>query len=120
GLAQLHQLRGRVGRGKERSRCVLLYKAPLGVQSQARLKVMRDTTDGFRIAEEDLRLRGPGDVLGTRQTGEQQFRVVDLARDAHLVARAADLAVRIAQSRPLLAEALISTWSPASGDYVNV
>jgi ATP-dependent DNA helicase RecG len=120
GLAQLHQLRGRVGRGKERSRCVLLYKAPLGSQSQARLKVMRDTTDGFRIAEEDLRLRGPGDVLGTRQTGEQQFRVVDLARDAHLVGHAADLAVRIAESSPQLAEALIATWSPASGDYVNV
>ena len=86
GLAQLHQLRGRVGRGPEHSRCILLYKAPLGAQSQARLKVLRESNDGFRIAEEDLRLRGPGDVLGTRQTGEQQFRVADLAVDAHLVA----------------------------------
>ena len=100
GLAQLHQLRGRVGRGPQLSRCILLYKAPLGAQSQARLKVLRESNDGFRIAEEDLRLRGPGDVLGTRQTGEQQFRVADLTVDAHLVARAADIAERIAQSQP--------------------
>jgi ATP-dependent DNA helicase RecG len=120
GLAQLHQLRGRVGRGSQRSQCILLFKAPLGVQSRARLKVMRDTTDGFRIAEEDLRLRGPGDVLGTRQTGEQLFRVADLATDAHLVGRAAELASRIALTRPDLADALIATWSPGSGDYTNV
>ena len=120
GLAQLHQLRGRVGRGTQHSRCILLYKAPLGAQSQARLKVLRESNDGFRIAEEDLRLRGPGDVLGTRQTGEQQFRVADLAVDAHLVARAADVAERIAQSQPRIAEAMIATWSPGSGDYTNV
>ncbi len=120
GLAQLHQLRGRVGRGPQLSRCILLYKAPLGAQSQARLKVLRESNDGFRIAEEDLRLRGPGDVLGTRQTGEQQFRVADLTVDAHLVARAADIAERIAQSQPRIAEAMIATWSPGSGDYTNV
>jgi ATP-dependent DNA helicase RecG len=120
GLAQLHQLRGRVGRGSRRSQCVLLFKPPLGVQSRTRLKVMRDTNDGFRIAEEDLKLRGPGEVLGTRQTGEQQFRVADLTVDAHLVARAADLAGQIAAGHPEIAEALITTWSPGSGDYTNV
>ena len=120
GLAQLHQLRGRVGRGRERSHCVLLYKAPLGEQSRARLKVMRETQDGFRIAEEDLKQRGPGDVLGTRQTGEQQFRVADLAIDAHLVGRATDLAARIIATRPDVADALVATWSPPNTDYTQV
>ena len=69
GLAQLHQLRGRIGRGSEASTCLLLYKEPLGEMSKARLKVIRETTDGFRIAEEDLKLRGEGDVLGIRQSG---------------------------------------------------
>jgi ATP-dependent DNA helicase RecG len=75
GLAQLHQLRGRVGRGTARSACLLLYRAPLGETARARLAVMRETEDGFRIAEEDLRLRGEGDVLGTRQSGMPGFRV---------------------------------------------
>jgi len=75
GLAQLHQLRGRIGRGRERSTCLLLYKAPLGETAKARLAIMRETEDGFRIAEEDLRLRGEGDVLGTRQSGLPVFRV---------------------------------------------
>ncbi len=120
GLAQLHQLRGRVGRGRERSHCVLLYKTPLGEQSLARLKVMRETQDGFRIAEEDLKQRGPGDVLGTRQTGEQQFRVADLATDAHLVGRATDIAARIIAARPDVADALVATWSPPNADYTQV
>jgi ATP-dependent DNA helicase RecG len=75
GLAQLHQLRGRIGRGAERSTCLLLYKAPLGETAKARLEIMRETEDGFRIAEEDLRLRGEGEVLGTRQSGLPGFRV---------------------------------------------
>ena len=75
GLAQLHQLRGRIGRGSERSTCLLLYRAPLGETAKARLAIMRETEDGFRIAEEDLRLRGEGDVLGTRQSGMPGFRV---------------------------------------------
>ena len=75
GLAQLHQLRGRIGRGTERSTCLLLYRAPLGETAKARLAIMRETEDGFRIAEEDLRLRGEGDVLGTRQSGMPGFRV---------------------------------------------
>ena len=75
GLAQLHQLRGRVGRGSARSTCLLLYKAPLGETAKARLAILRETEDGFRIAEEDLRLRGEGDVLGTRQSGMPGFRL---------------------------------------------
>jgi len=75
GLAQLHQLRGRIGRGSGRSTCLLLYKEPLGETAKARLSIMRETQDGFRIAEEDLRLRGEGDVLGTRQSGMPGFRV---------------------------------------------
>ena len=78
GLAQLHQLRGRIGRGAERSTCLLLYKAPLGETAKARLAIMRETEDGFRIAEEDLRLRGEGDVLGTRQSGMPGFRIARL------------------------------------------
>ena len=78
GLSQLHQLRGRIGRGHERSTCLLLYRAPLGETAKARLAIMRDTEDGFRIAEEDLRLRGEGDLLGTRQSGMPGFRVARL------------------------------------------
>jgi ATP-dependent DNA helicase RecG len=75
GLAQLHQLRGRIGRGREKSTCLLVYRPPLGEFAKARLAIMRETEDGFRIAEEDLRLRGEGDVLGTRQSGMPGFRV---------------------------------------------
>ena len=85
GLAQLHQLRGRVGRGADKSSCVLLYRGPLGETSKARLSIMRDTEDGFRIAEEDLRLRGAGEVLGTRQSGLPQFRLADLEAHSDLL-----------------------------------
>ena len=78
GLAQLHQLRGRVGRGAGRSSCLLLYKGPLGEAARARLEILRETEDGFRIAEEDLRLRGEGDVLGARQAGVPGFRLARL------------------------------------------
>ena len=90
GLAQLHQLRGRVGRGAARSSCVLLYKAPLGEVSKSRIGIMRETEDGFRIAEEDLRLRGEGEVLGTRQSGMPGFRLADLSVHAGLLAVARD------------------------------
>jgi ATP-dependent DNA helicase RecG len=85
GLAQLHQLRGRVGRGSDKSTCLLLYKAPLGEASKARLEILRETEDGFRIAEEDLRLRGEGEVLGTRQAGTQGFRLARLEIHASLL-----------------------------------
>jgi ATP-dependent DNA helicase RecG len=85
GLAQLHQLRGRVGRGADESSCVLLYAQPLGATAKARIEILRETEDGFRIAEEDLRLRGAGEVLGTKQSGLPQFRLADLAAHADLV-----------------------------------
>ncbi len=90
GLAQLHQLRGRVGRGRERSTCLLLYRSPLGETAKARLSAMRETEDGFRIAEEDLRLRGEGDLLGTRQSGMPGFRIARLERHGTLLAAARD------------------------------
>jgi ATP-dependent DNA helicase RecG len=90
GLAQLHQLRGRVGRGAARSTCLLLYKAPLGETAKARLAIMRETEDGFRIAEEDLRLRGEGDVLGTRQSGMPGFRIARLDVHGALIEAARD------------------------------
>ena len=87
GLSQLHQLRGRVGRGARQSHCVLLYKPPLGDLAKERLAVLRDTNDGFVVAQRDLELRGPGEVLGTRQTGLPDYRVANLVRDAELMPR---------------------------------
>src|SRR5208337_3685521 len=93
GLAQLHQLRGRVGRGTGRSSCLMLYKGPLGETARARLETLRETEDGFRIAEEDLRLRGEGDVLGARQAGAPGFRFARLEVHGGLLARAREEAV---------------------------
>jgi ATP-dependent DNA helicase RecG len=90
GLAQLHQLRGRIGRGEEKSTCILLYATPLGETARARIEILRETDDGFRIAEEDLRLRGGGEVLGTRQSGLPEFRLADLAVHGELLAVARD------------------------------
>jgi ATP-dependent DNA helicase RecG len=105
GLAQLHQLRGRVGRGTERSSCLLLYKAPLSETAKARLSVMRETEDGFRIAEEDFRLRGEGDVLGTRQSGMPGFRLANVAVHGKLLQAARDDAALILARDPKLASA---------------
>jgi ATP-dependent DNA helicase RecG len=102
GLAQLHQLRGRVGRGAERSTCLLLYKGPLGETAKARLAIMRETDDGFRIAEEDLRLRGEGDVLGTRQSGEPGFRIARLDVHGKLLSAARDDAALVLSRDPKL------------------
>ena len=110
GLAQLHQLRGRVGRGTEASACVLLYQPPLTEMARRRLEVMRSTGDGFVIAEKDLELRGPGELLGTRQTGMLRFRVADLARDSEQLDRAAELAGELEESDPERAGALIERW----------
>jgi ATP-dependent DNA helicase RecG len=103
GLAQLHQLRGRIGRGSEASTCLLLYKEPLGEMSKARLGVIRETTDGFRIAEEDLKLRGEGDVLGIRQSGLPGYRIARSEVHAQLIAQARDEALRIMKENPKLA-----------------
>jgi ATP-dependent DNA helicase RecG len=102
GLAQLHQLRGRIGRGSEASTCLLLYKEPLNEMSTARLKVIRETTDGFRIAEEDLKLRGEGDVLGTRQSGLPGYRIARSDVHAQLITQARDEALRILKDDPKL------------------
>jgi len=110
GLAQLHQLRGRVGRGSVKSSCVLLYQTPLSGMARQRLDVLRETNDGFRIAEKDLELRGPGEVLGTRQTGQMSLRIADLARDAHLlpsIQRAGEILLR---ENPDRIERLIDRW----------
>ena len=103
GLSQLHQLRGRVGRGEKASSCVLLYRAPLGETAKARIAVMRQTEDGFRIAEEDLKLRGEGDILGTRQSGIQSFRVARLDVHGDLLEIARDDARLILTRDPELA-----------------
>ena len=102
GLAQLHQLRGRVGRGGEKSSCLLLYQAPLGETAEARIKIMRETEDGFRIAEEDLRLRGAGELLGTRQSGLPVFRIADVDAQRNLLAAAYDDARMILDRDPEL------------------
>jgi ATP-dependent DNA helicase RecG len=110
GLAQLHQLRGRVGRGATASSCVLLYQAPLSAMARQRLETMRQTSDGFVIAEKDLELRGPGELLGTRQTGLASFRVADLARDAALLPRVQRLAEDLLRDRPDIADRLVARW----------
>ena len=121
GLSQLHQLRGRVGRGTTESFCVLLYHGPLSANSRQRLAVMRETNDGFRIAEKDLELRGPGEVLGTRQTGLAQMKIADLERDADLLERVAPLAEALLATQPEAAQPLIRRWlGEESGRYGQV
>ncbi len=119
GLAQLHQLRGRVGRGSVESFCVLMYHAPLSKQGRERLSVMRETTDGFKIAEKDLELRGPGEVLGTRQTGMMQFKIADLQRDADLLTRVKQVAGQM-QGYPQHVEPMIRRWLGVGEEYGNV
>lgn len=110
GLAQLHQLRGRVGRGSAVSRCVLLYQAPLSQMARERLETMRQTNDGFLIAEKDLELRGPGELLGTRQTGLAAFRMADLARDADMLPGVHALAERLLAEAPEVADRVVGRW----------
>jgi ATP-dependent DNA helicase RecG len=110
GLAQLHQLRGRVGRGNQLSHCVLLYQAPLGDVSKQRLSVMRESNDGFYIAEQDLLIRGPGELLGSRQTGLQQLSVADLERDGHLLPQVKTMAEQLVNTHPHHVDAIIKRW----------
>ncbi|WP_264289668.1 ATP-dependent DNA helicase RecG [Duffyella gerundensis] len=119
GLAQLHQLRGRVGRGAIASHCVLLYKAPLSKTAQKRLQVLRDSNDGFVIAQCDLEIRGPGELLGTRQTGNAAFRVADLLRDQAMIPEVQRVARHIHQHYPQQAQALIERWLPETERYTN-
>jgi len=117
GLSQLHQLRGRVGRGSQSSHCVLLYSAPLSGNGAARLKIMRETNDGFKIAEKDLEIRGPGEVLGTRQTGDMQFRIADLQRDAHLLPEVKRVAIKLLEHHADNVDPLIGRWLGHSEQY---
>ncbi len=120
GLAQLHQLRGRVGRGSTQSSCVLLYDPSAGPMARERLNIMRQTNDGFRIAEKDLELRGPGEVLGTRQTGMMQFRVADLARDQELLERIPEVATRLLEESPDQAKKLVQRWIGDAARFAGV
>ncbi|QFT86725.1 ATP-dependent DNA helicase RecG [Halomonas sp. THAF12] len=121
GLSQLHQLRGRVGRGATASFCVLLYHPPLSDHSRKRLTVMRETNDGFRIAEQDLEIRGPGEVLGTRQTGLAQMKIADLERDADLLPRISPLAEALLAEHPEASRPLIRRWlGEEAGRYGQV
>jgi len=120
GLAQLHQLRGRVGRGTAASTCVLLYRAPLSPLARERLKVIRATNDGFEIARRDLALRGPGELLGTRQTGLAQLRVADLMRDAQLLPKVQQCAEQLLEANPEASVALAARWIGAGERYGRV
>lgn len=120
GLAQLHQLRGRVGRGDKQSSCVLLYQAPLSRFAKSRLQVMRETNDGFKIAEKDLEIRGPGEFLGTRQTGMEQFRIADLQRDQELIALVNSVGAELLQQYPDRAEKIINRWLGRRENYATV
>ena len=119
GLAQLHQLRGRVGRGAAASSCVLMYKAPLSQLARERLAVMRETSDGFRIAEKDLELRGPGELLGTRQTGLAGFRIADPIRDAALLPQVQAAADALLDREPQMADRLIQRWIGQAVRYAD-
>ena len=110
GLSQLHQLRGRVGRGSAQSHCVLLYQSPLSPLGAERLRVMRATCDGFLIAEKDLQVRGAGEFLGTRQTGYRQYKVANLQRDHALLPPIAEVAIQLLQKNPVLARSIAKRW----------
>ncbi len=120
GLSQLHQLRGRVGRGAKASFCALLYKTPLSQNGQERLSILRESNDGFVIAEKDLELRGPGELLGTKQTGDMGFRVAKLERDDHLLTQAHYVAEQVLKDYPVNAETLLKRWLPEAPRYAYV
>jgi ATP-dependent DNA helicase RecG len=120
GLSQLHQLRGRVGRGDQASACVLMYRGNLSENARTRLGVMRDTNDGFEIARKDLELRGPGEVLGTRQTGLLQLKVADLQRDQALLPRVAEVADVLLEKNTSSVKAIIARWKGEALRYGQV
>lgn len=119
GLSQLHQLRGRVGRGSVESFCLLMYRAPLSYTGKQRLQIMRETTDGFKIAEKDLEIRGPGEVLGTKQTGQMQFKIADLQRDADLLDKVQELAQEV-NTNLALAASITERWLSSNARYGQV
>jgi ATP-dependent DNA helicase RecG len=120
GLAQLHQLRGRVGRGAQKSSCILMYHGPLSRDGRARLAALRETNDGFEIARRDLALRGPGEVLGTRQSGMLQLHIADLVRDQALIPKIEQAAELLLQHYPERVPLLISRWLGEAARYGEV
>ncbi|HEX7028541.1 MAG TPA: ATP-dependent DNA helicase RecG [Gammaproteobacteria bacterium] len=120
GLAQLHQLRGRVGRGRKNSSCVLMYKAPLSIKARQRLDIMRKYNDGFEIAKKDLEIRGPGELLGTRQTGLMAFHIADIVRDADLLPRVQEAAALLYRDYPQTVQPIIDRWLGARQQFHRV
>lgn len=120
GLSQLHQLRGRVGRGSDDSFCILMYQSPLSQTARQRLGILRETQDGFVIAEKDLQLRGPGEVLGTRQTGQLQFKIANLARDGDLLEQVHQTANQLLTELPQAIQPLIARWIGNASQYAEV
>jgi len=120
GLSQLHQLRGRVGRGKEASHCVLMFKSPLSENGKQRLAIMRKTNSGFEIARKDLQLRGPGEVLGTKQTGLMQMKIADIVRDEYLLDDVKGVAEKILKKQPKYVNQLVQRWIGRAQQYVDI
>ena len=120
GLSQLHQLRGRVGRGSAASVCLLMYQGPLGPVAKERLTIMRETADGFEIARRDLEIRGPGEFLGARQSGQAMLRFADLERDQWLVEKARDLSQQLLSETPDIADTHLARWLGVKEDYLRV
>ena len=125
GLAQLHQLRGRVGRGSKASRCFLLFKPGVSQAGQHRLNALRQSQDGFYLAEQDLKLRGPGDILGTRQSGEQSFKIADLSEHAHLMPRVVQRCETMMKAAPasndgIYLTGLLNTWAASDNAHLSV
>jgi ATP-dependent DNA helicase RecG len=120
GLSQLHQLRGRIGRGQAESHCVLLYQPPLSEMARARLAAMRETSDGFEIAQRDLEMRGPGEMLGTRQAGMPQFHIADLLRDRALLPRVQQVAELLLKEYPERVDPIVRRWIGGAATYGNV
>ena len=119
GLSQLHQLRGRVGRGATASVCVLLYTGPLSDAAKARLKAMRETNDGFEIARRDLEIRGPGEFMGSRQSGDALLRFADLAEDSELLQRAREVAPWLLDAHPEAARRHVERWLGAKAEFLK-
>ena len=119
GLSQLHQLRGRVGRGSTQSTCVLMYQAPLSHMAKQRLAILRNSNDGFVIAERDLELRGAGELLGTKQTGDVRFRIADLQRDIDLLETVAGITPEFAEHYPQQSAALVRRWIGSAERYAQ-
>jgi ATP-dependent DNA helicase RecG len=120
GLSQLHQLRGRVGRGGESSVCIMLYQGPLSETARERLKIIYEHSDGFEIARHDLRLRGPGEFLGARQSGVPMLRFADVERDADLLEAARNIAPQLIRDHPDLVEKHLDRWLGGRQAYLRV